>query len=167
MLHKFNSYKEELIIESVINESIVYYSPAMRDHLTSINDDEVAKKLLEIEGENLDHLDVTFIDVDHLGNLTFTTMKNAIKYLKDTSYYYANPDLVTDKGLADQLYKRTGLYSSISRNTIRIGKLVNKITRGKLNNQDIEKFVNKFKAKTIDSLEEIEIVSGKDIEYWW
>lgn len=54
-----------------------------------------------------------------------------------------------------------------SRNEIKVGKFVNKITEGKYQANKIEEFVNSFKSIFDDFRKKITIVSGDDIGYWY
>lgn len=180
MLHKFNQFSEELLLESVINESIIYYSPKMREQLTRVNND-ISKRLLELEGQDIPNVDTTFIDCDLEGNVSFITMTNAMKMIKAKYPEATNADLDVrgDKQVADYIYINdmnakshgrsngdTGVYIK-SRNTIKIGKLINKIFKGTLKASEVEDFVNDFKASAPSQLEKIEIVSGEEIRYWY
>jgi len=80
MIDDFNSFSEEYLLESTINESIIYFSPRMREHLSRVNSD-ISKRLLELEGEDIPKFDATFFDVDENSNVTFITMQNAIKLI--------------------------------------------------------------------------------------
>lgn len=180
MLEKFNSFSEDLIIESVLNESIVYFSPRMREHLNRI-DTDISKKLLDIEGTDVKGVDITFIDSDKEGNITFITMSNAMKLINDRYPEATNADLDVsgNKEIADIIFKNdishishgrpwgdSGVYVK-SRNTIKIGRLVNRIFKGSLSSSEVENFVNDFKASSISKSEKIDIVSGEDIRYWY
>mgnify|MGYP000692561615 CR=1 FL=1 len=55
-----------------------------------------------------------------------------------------------------------GVYTS-SRNSIKIGKLVNKILRTKYKDSDLEQFVNQVKS-ALEGKQEFLLISGKEIE---
>lgn len=179
MLQKFNQFSEDILLESVLNESIIYFSTRMREHLSRM-DNEISKKLLDLEGKDISNLDVTFIDSDVEGNVTFISMSNAMKMIKAQypGAKDANLDVSGDKEVADIIFKNdmselsagreghTGVYVK-SRNTIRIGKLVNKIFKGTLKQSEVEDFVNDFKSSTISKREIIKLVSGDEIRYWY
>ena len=67
---------EEFILEKLLTESIVYYSPKLRSMLKKI-DNPISNDLIQIEGDNLKD-DISFIDIDEseLGKLTFKTAKS-------------------------------------------------------------------------------------------
>ncbi len=178
MLYKFGQFSEDLLLESLINESIIYFSPKMREQLVRVGSD-ISKRLLELEGQDIPNVDTTFIDCDLDGNVTFITMANAIKLIKDKYPEATNADLDRsgDKKVADYIYLNdmnaksygrangdTGVYIK-SRNTIKIGKLVNKVFKGTLNAPEVEKFVNDFKASSPSNIEKIELVSGEAISW--
>ena len=54
-----------------------------------------------------------------------------------------------------------------SRNSVKIGKFINKLFPGKYNDKEVEEFVNNFKATIENSGEKFEIVEGNDIEFWY
>jgi hypothetical protein len=176
MIKKFNEHNDytDLLLEKMINESVLYFSEVLRDKLVSLSgSSEIATKLLELEGTDV-HSDVTFVDLSkEVGLLTFMAMDKAITKLKtvhpngtDTNLQ-KNPDIKTN----DIVYRRDisdgryGVYGD-NRNSIKIGKFVNKVFRGTLTNYDVEEFVNQFKSKQeVDP--EVEVVSGDKIAYWY
>ncbi len=152
-----NLIDEDLVIESAINESIIYFSPRMRSKLSQMNN-PISKKLLNIEGTDVSNVDVTFIDVDG-DDVTFITMPNAMKLIKQRHPDANNSDLDIsgNKRIADIIFTNdmnslgngrlgdTGVYVR-SRNTIKIGKLINRIFKGALSPSEVENFVNSFKS---------------------
>lgn len=170
MITNFNSFFGELTLESMINESIIYYSKDTRKILKRLNDNQIAKDLLSIEATDIKP-DITFVNLDKEGYLSFTTMRNAIKNITDKYPYLSFMDHRPDIGVADELWNLRssssgdGIYDK-SRNSIKIGKLVNKIFPNKYPDKEIEDFVNKFKA-AIESGEVFELVQGKDIDFWY
>lgn len=179
MIKKFTNFSEDLIVESILNESIIYFSPKMREQLVRV-DSEISKRLLDLEGKDIPKFDATFFDVDEESNVTFITMQNAMKLIK-AKYPHAsdaNMDVSGDKRIADILYQNdivgkkygsgqdTGIYFQ-SRNTIKVGKLVNSIFKGTLKPTEVEKFVNDFKASGLSNIQKIELVSGEDIKLWY
>ena len=114
----------------LILESLLYYSPKFKSVLSRI-DDPVAKDILSMEGENIIQ-DITFIDIDKEGVVTFAPMAKSIKKINDfldkpsdMDTHYSQPD-------NDDMYRfdlqglGPDVYSG-NRNQIKIGKLVNKI----------------------------------------
>jgi len=78
MIFKYKRFLDDKLFENLINESVIYFSPDFRKSLNRINSNQIAKDLLEIEAENIKP-DITFIDKDKEGYLSFSTMKNAWK----------------------------------------------------------------------------------------
>ena len=69
MIKKFNEHNDytDLLLEKMINESVLYFSEVLRDRLTILSgSSEIAKKLLELEGTDV-HSDVTFVDLSTTG----------------------------------------------------------------------------------------------------
>lgn len=116
MIKNFNDFSDDIIFESLINESIIYFSPRMRDHLSRTNN-EISKKLLEIEGTDLKNVDITFIDTDEEGDVSFITMANAMRLIKDKYPQATNADLDVsgNKDIADVVF-----HNDI--NTLRAGR---------------------------------------------
>lgn len=161
MITRFSSFSEEYLLESLINESIIYFSPKFRDQLKRI-DSDISKRMLGLEGSNIPRLDATFFDVDDDGDVTFITMRNAMKLIRGRyPHYEVKIDEISDIDMADYLYQSeiesyedTGIYKN-SRNSIKIGKLANTILGGSVRPDELEKFVNSFKASSLESIDKI------------
>lgn len=181
MLKKYNQFKEDFLLES-INESVIYFSPNFRKLLSKIEDNDIAKDLLEVEVTDIKP-DVTFIDLDPEKDdyLSFTTMRNAIKvidpgylHLKELENEPIDTDQFSDKEsrilLINQMYSHHNLSNIFkkSRNPLRIGKFVNKVLgTTKYNSTQVEEFVNKLKSSKEQSGEKFLIVEGDDIAFWY
>ncbi len=178
MILKYKKFKEDAILESIINESYIYYAPDFKDVIVKMSDNEIANDLISIENTDIAP-DVTFIDLDKDGYLSFITMKNAIKLVKK-NYTLDNQDAVLRhmstgsslilKHLYDYYVQGSEYDSGIfttSRNEIKIGKFINKLFPEKYTAAQIEDFVNSFKAN-IKKMELVfELVEGEDIEKWY
>jgi hypothetical protein len=170
MIKDFNLFYDDYLFENLINESILYYSKDTRRILNRIKDNKISQDLLSIEATDVKP-DITFINLDKEGYLSFITMKNAIKLITDKYPHLDNMDKVPNRGVADELWDLkdrvagAGIYDK-SRNSIALGKFVNKLFPGKYNDKEREEFVNKFKA-AIDKGEEFELVEGEDINHWY
>lgn len=183
MLQNYKQFKEDFLLESV-NESIIYYSPKFRKLLSKIEDNEIAKKLLDIEVTDVKP-DVTFIDLDPEKDdyLSFTTMRNAIKVidplkskhsnLKEIENEPNNTGTYNDKesriSLINQMYDHEKLSDIFkkSRNPVRIGKFVNKVIPNKYDSTKVEEFVNRLKSSKEQSGERFLMVEGEDIGFWY
>ena len=163
MLSKFKSFEYDYLLES-INESMLYFSPRMRNQLKS-TDHKIAKELLDAEGKN-SNTEATFIDIDpdEEGKVTFINMNHARQYL---SYPCQDLDKVPNIDYSDRLWNYNSSVYKGNRNSIKIGKLINKILTNKYSPRDIEIFTNEFKSKSYTNKEVISLVSGKDIEHWY
>lgn len=178
MIKKYKKFREDAILESIINESYIYYAPDFKDIIDRMYDNEIAKDLINIEKTDITP-DITFVDLDKDGYLSFITMKNAIKLVKK-NYTLSNQDAVLrhmstgsdvivrhlyDYYLQGSEYD-SGIFTT-SRNEIKIGKFINKLFPKKYTSAQIEDFVNLFKAN-IKKLElTFELVEGEDIEKWY
>lgn len=163
MLHNFKSFNDDFILES-INESILYFTPRVREQL-KLMDNKIAKDLLDSEGMDIKD-DITFIDIDTSdeGKVTFSKMQHALAY---TYYPYSLLDKESNIDMADKLWHKNSTLYDKSRNSIKIGKIVNKILTNKYSPREIEIFSNEFKAKSSINKEVIRLVSGKEIEHWY
>jgi hypothetical protein len=149
-----------------ILESLLYYSPKFKSILSKI-DDPVAVDILEMEGENISQ-DITFINIDDDGVVTFAPMSKSIKKISD---FLDNPndmDKIFNPLDNEDLYRfdTQGLGPDVykgNRNQIRLGKLVNKILGNKYNDNQVETFVNKLKSN-LKSKQIFQIVSGSEIK---
>ncbi len=165
----------ESLFESLLNESVLYFSPLLRDKFKSMSSD-ISKKLLELEGTDVES-DVTFVDLAKSddGYLTFTPMRQALSKIMAAYPEATNSDLQSNPNIEvnDILYvndfnpgKKTNVYNSPSRNTIKVGKFIKKLISG-VSDAEVEDFVNSFKSTSVTSRLEVELVSGKDITYWY
>ena len=173
MLQRYVSFSDDFLLESIINESIIYYSPELRKIFNRMKSNSIAINLLEVEATDVKP-DITFVDLDKEGYLQFSTMRNAKKAIVDQFPHLDYIDTKPDKDIADELFsldkrgatRATGV-STKSRNSVSIGKFVNKIFPGKYNDKDREDFVNSFKASIEQGGELFRIVEGDDIDFWY
>ena len=170
-LNNYNEFLLEKLILS-INESVIYYSPVVRNIFKKMSaNNDIAKELEELEGTDVKP-DVTFLDLgDKEGFLSFTTMKNTEKKLKEKGIDQSTIDNIINgkSNVSDALYNHDSHYGifSQSRNPIKIGKLLNQVLKGKYTDKEKEEFVNKFKAKISGDDEKFELVEGSDIPFWY
>lgn len=172
---KYLKSQSELLFESLLSESLVYYSPVLRNKLIHMGkSNTIAKKLVDTEGKYIKS-DLTFIDIGEEGYFSFIQMDKAMKMIKDV-YPRASDakiDQYFDTDTSDILYRydvsgavhRSEIYIK-SRNQIRIGKAVKKLLSGKYSDFEIEEFVNLFKSTQVKP-GDISIVSGYDIIEWY
>lgn len=60
---KYLNTSDELLFESLLNESIVYYSPELREALNRLKSkNPIAQDLVDLEGQDIDS-DLTFGDI--------------------------------------------------------------------------------------------------------
>lgn len=172
---KYLKTPDELLFESLINESVVYYSPNLRDILNKISSkSEIAKLLSELEGTD-PNVDFTLIDWGSEGYLSFMQMPKALKLIKDVwpNTNDANIDKEIDTSTTDTLYRNdvnnykfTGVWKGQQRNQIKIGKLINKLLPNKFSAQEIEDFVNQLKS--LQGWQgDFDLVSGDKINHWY
>jgi hypothetical protein len=164
MIIKYN----EFLLENLINESILYYSPKVKDIISKI-ESPISDELKKLERTDTPK-DVTFIDLDKEGYISFTTMKSAEKNLLDNSPLVPSviSDIVNGGNVnVDSLWDNKFDVYTKSRNPIKIGKFINSLLPGKFTTSDVEDFVNKFKAAVDNSAEKFKLVEGDAIDKWY
>ena len=60
---EYNEFNLNRMLESLVNESMFYYTNAFADILKKVDDNDIAKDLLSVKGTDVKP-DMTFIDVD-------------------------------------------------------------------------------------------------------
>lgn len=171
-MKRYNDFLEDLLLENLIRESVIYYSPNMRSVLKRI-DSDISKDLLNVETQDVKP-DITFVDTveDDVEYVSFSSMSNIAKQLSNNPSYdhlisITKPESSTGIDVINTIYKHHVLKDLFknSRNKVRIGRLINKIFPGKYNSKQVEEFVNKFKSKM--SKGEFIIVEGDEIAHWY
>ena len=171
MIAKYNNF----ILERAMNESTLYVSPEILKRLQKIGS-EISRDLINQLGQDIKP-DATFLDEsDKEGELTFITIRNAIKKLGDI--YHGDPEFV--KSIAEPAVDTFAINISTmlknnepefwtqSRNPIKIGRFIRQVFPGKYSDVDIEKFVNAFKSSDEKDLQKFILVEGEDIaKYYW
>jgi hypothetical protein len=171
MIAKYNNF----ILERALNESTLYVSPEILKRLQKIGS-EISRDLINQLGQDIKP-DATFLDEsDKEGELTFITIRNAIKKLGDI--YHGDPEFV--KSIAEPAVDTFAINISTmlknnepefwtqSRNPIKIGRFIRQVFPGKYSDVDIEKFVNAFKSSDEKDLQKFILVEGEDIaKYYW
>ena len=172
MISKYNNF----ILERALNESTLYVSPEILKRLQKIGS-EISRDLINQLGQDIKP-DATFLDEsDKEGELTFITIRNAIKKLGDI--YHGDPEFVKSIGepsvdtfainISTMLKNNEPEFWTQSRNPIKIGRFIRQVFPGKYSDVDIEKFVNAFKGLEDKINEKFILADGKDIKkyYWW
>ena len=183
MLLKYN----DLIFESLINETYVYYIKDLKDILSKMSNqqqNQIAKELLDIEYRD-NKSDRTFISLtDKDGYLSFSTLRNLKSNLEKSFTEWGKNNKLSDeqtKKVLDTLNRKiengeisqsdvNNLFDEHdikSRSDIKLGRLVNALLPSKFSDKEIEEFVNKFKATKDKVGERFELVSGDDINTWY
>ena len=174
MISKYSSF----LLEKAINESTLYVSPTILKRLQGI-DSEIARDLIAQLGQDIKP-DATFLDESEKeGELTFITMKNAIKKLSEIypndENFIKNVEMPNtgdkrhySKLVAKQLKDFEPQFWKQSRNPIKVGRLVNQIFPGKYTAPEVEAFVNMFKSSDTKETQRFILVDGEEIEkYYW
>jgi len=164
----------DLLLERIINETYIYFSPDLEKVLKRTNSD-ISKDLLSVSKTDIKP-DVTFVNLEPGKDeyLSFTTARNAGNNLSKIWPHTKPEDWFTsvlnnhDLGeiWKSHLSNKDGDVYSKSRNSLRIGRFINKVFPGKYNDKQIEEFVNAFKA-SLESGDKFEIVEGDEIAKWY
>jgi hypothetical protein len=170
MLSKYNNFIENKLLESIIQESIIYFTPPLRKILKGIESD-ISKDLLDSEATNVKP-DITFVDFDKDDYLTFSTMRNIkkliLQYHPHLEYIDERPNINIINNIWDaQNQTSVAPVFKKSRSQIKIGRLINRLFPGKYSDKEIENFINQFKAIQEKIGEKFQIVEGEEIEFWY
>jgi hypothetical protein len=187
MINKYNDF----ILEKLLNESVIFYAPPFKKVLNKLSSEPISKTLLDTERTDIKP-DITFVNLDKEGYVSFTTMKNSKKILADRF-----SDVFDEEGLENTLnndpligddiwnlhsgantirnespLKNRGSLNDAdpyekARNPIKLGRFINNIFPGKFTAREVEEFVNKFKSTLDQSGERFIEVSGEEIAYWY
>jgi hypothetical protein len=170
VLSKYNNFIENKLLESIIQESIIYFTPPLRKILKGIESD-ISKDLLDSEATNVKP-DITFVDFDKDDYLTFSTMRNIkkliLQYHPHLEYIDERPNIHIINSIWDaQISNFVAPVFKKSRSQIKIGRLINRLFPGKYSDKEIENFINQFKAIQEKMGEKFQIVEGEEIEFWY
>ena len=187
MISKYNDF----ILERLLNESVIFYAPPFKKVLNKLSNEPISKILLDTERTDIKP-DITFVNLDKEGYVSFTTMKNTKKILADRF-----SDVFDEEGLEDTLNDDPLIGDDIwnlhsgadrirdesplsmqgmlgdadpyekARNPIKLGRFINNIFPGKFTAREVEEFVNKFKSTLEQSGERFIEVSGEEIAEWY
>jgi len=179
MIFRYNDFLDDKV-ESVINESVLYYSPELVKVLDKIfvsskegDIQNISKDIILAEVTDIKP-DITFVTLDKDGYLSFTTQRNAENII-DKSYPDIKSKLFGDditthriplKNLAYDIFNNSEI-SLKSRSQLKIGKFINRLFPGKYTPKQIEDFTNEFKSVCDTTSDKIQIVEGDDIAYWY
>ena len=187
MIHRYNSFTEDLLLENIINESFIYYTKDFKDSLIKLRNlkkSTIAQNLLEVEYTDVKP-DMTFISLgDNEGDIKFTQFKKAFSLIKKGVEGRRYGEDIT-KSLLDAIEQKlsdgsisqsdiNNLFtdphyelSTKSRNLTGIGRLVNQIFPGKYSSKEVEEFVNNFKNINKPSENKFLLVKGEDIRKYY
>jgi hypothetical protein len=167
MIKNYLSFKNHSIMEKLITESVVYYSPNFRNTISIIGGD-ISDALLSLEGEDINP-DITFIDNGKKeGYVSFTTMNSAIRKVNNNVRVPITKFDEFSEELADEIHNNDvgGIYKG-NRSEFKIGKFINRAFPSRFSKEEVENFVNKYKSNSNYSEAHIEIVSGDEIPEWY
>ena len=187
MIHRYNSFTEDLLLENIINESFIYYTKDFKDSLIKLRNlkkSTIAQNLLEVEYTDVKP-DMTFISLaDNEGDIKFTQFKKLFSLIKKGVEGRRYSEDITKKmldaveqKLSDGSISQSDInnlftdphyeLSTKSRNSTGIGRLVNQIFPGKYSSKEVEEFVNNFKNINKPSENKFLLVKGEDIRKYY
>lgn len=188
MILRYNNFIDgDLLFESLINETYVYYVKDFKDVLYKLSrQSQIAKDLIDLEYKDVKN-DMTFISLsDREGYISGSTLRNLKKNVEKSFKDWAENQNLGDERtkklldvMIDKIEKGETSQSDVnfmfkeydlgtkSRNDVKLGRLVNALLPGKYTSKDIEEFTNKFKATLSNQGERFEEVSDEDIENWY
>lgn len=182
ILNKFDDYMVDIILEKIkFDEIILVMSDTLKNILSGINH-PIARKMLQNSNINSFKSKVTLLDADisddnKLDNILFTTSAKTIEILIKDYYVDLNDKYSIDSDMNSHIFgylnhfKNDMLEKGKNRSVTSLGKIINKLfpnefpASGNPGN-DIESFVNEYKAKVVKN-KTFELVDGDDIIYWY
>lgn len=168
---------KDFILDKIINESVLYFSPRLKKYLVKLSNDgcKISSKLLDTHGVDIKP-DITFLDIDSEGRVSYTTMDKIKKMLNEYEYNTiesrlnkSNIDLANDIWKYFNEHPSDHSYAKIygkNRVKIKIGRLAARILDG-VSASELEDFTNRYKALQERQAEKFKIVEGDDISYWY
>jgi len=156
--------------------AVLYFSPKLREKLKIISKENgIATELLKLEAKEITP-NLTFIDIDNTDNnyLTFIPFDRACVVIDN--FYGYNGHFIFKNHLSidasDNIWQNRNLRGVVpifteGRSKLRVGKLIRKIFELKYSVNEIENFVNIYKANVENIKEELKLVSSSDIRKWY
>ncbi len=187
MILDYNSFKDDFLFESVINETFIYYVKDFKDVLYKLNTkgNSIAKDLIDIEYKD-NKSDNTFISLGKDGYVSYSRLRDLKRNIEKSFTEWAKSQRLSDENtqsILDTLLKKiengetsqsdvNHLFKDYeldkkSRNEVKLGRFVNAVLPGKYTPKDIEEFTNQFKATLEKQGEHFEEVSGEEINHWY
>jgi hypothetical protein len=187
MILDYNSFKDDFLFESIINETYLYYVKDFKDVLYKLSSkgNQIAKELIDIEYKD-NKSDNTFISLGKDGYVSYNRLRDLKRNIEKSFIEYAKSQNLTDDQIntvldtllgeiengktsqsdVNYLFQKHELGKK-SRNEVKLGRFINAVLPGKFNPNEIEQFTNQFKATLEKQGEHFEEVSGTDIEHWY
>ena len=187
MLSRYKDFSTDLLLESAINESMIYYTKDFKDNLLKLRDlkkSQISKDLLDVEYTDVKP-DMTFISLgEGEGDIKFTQFKKVVSLIKkvvDGRRYSENDTKSLLDAIEQKLSDGTIIQNDInhfftdpsyelstkSRNNTGVGRLVNQIFPSKYSSKEVEEFVNSFKNVNKPGENELKLVKGQDIKKYY
>lgn len=186
MISRYSSFQEDRLLESAVNESMIYYTKEFKDSLYKLSlKSPIAKALIDVEYSDVKP-DMTFIGMsDKEGYFSFTQINKAARAAKKAAEEGIEQVHGLEKGSVSEVLAKKIMDGSISQSDVdfifntepyslkskarseaKIAKLVNQIFPGKYSEKEVEEFTNKFKNLKKQE-NEFELVKGNDIVKWY
>jgi hypothetical protein len=187
MILDYNSFSDDFLFESIINETFIYYIKDFKDVLYKLQSkgNSIAKELIDIEYKD-NKSDNTFISLGKDGYVSYNRLRDLKRNIEKSFTEWAKSKGLPDDqvgSVLDILFKKiengetsqsdvNHLFTQYeldkkSRNEVKLGRFINAVLPGKFTPKDIEEFTNQFKATLEKQGERFEEVSGEDINHWY
>jgi len=183
-LYSYDDYMLEMISEGIKNDELkLIISNELRNLLLSIRSHPISKDILDQLSDIGDKSKVTYLDIDD----SDPKKKDMVSYMNSNKvidigmkkvFNDEQLSILKDKLDDDKMnsihqyvtFNKDEFFNNKSRAKTKIGRLIGKIFPGKYDQsgkpgQDIESFVNMFKAARDNTL--FEIVEGEEVKYWY
>jgi hypothetical protein len=151
--------RETKVVKRKITKTPFIISDRLSEILNKM-DNKISKDILSMSLDKV-NCTISYVDIDdsNIGYLTYLPAKKA-EYIKSTISTFRSTLLSTS--LHD-----INIFDSNGKVSIRVNKLIRKITLDKYTNHEIEKFGNEFISKIKNNGHKFKIVYGEDIRYWY
>ena len=181
-LNKREEFLSEAVLVSLLNETVVYYSPQARDMIRGIYKTynlPLAFDLIMLETEPI-NADMTLIDISDDGKyFTYKTSRNITKLVDDekvnlpperNGFWATKTDDYWQKEYTKRYVDGTypdEEYWKEPRGQVKIGRFINNVFPNKYANNDVEDFSIKVRMRKTGAGREIKVVEGDEIIKWY
>lgn len=152
-----NSFDDFLF--EAINTSTLVISIKLEEILYLIRRNKIAERFLNDHARSDVDSKVTLLDVDDSTDDKWFCVNStkANQYIEDNQQTARRYTLMINRKAISDKFKVSA----------KIGRIINKIYPGAYKPDELEEFINLYKKEMVTNFELVDIVKGKDINYWY